>query len=119
MNSGNMPASSKSQSMPTSMGQSTQSNNGCYGGNDIQKLNRICRDFVQGYCRRKFCRVCQCYQILVTYRLSNKNFNLILVSACRVFRFGGLLPRLSKFEMSSNQLQVSAVTLSFEKHWFQ
>lgn len=55
MNSGNMPASSKSQT--TSMGQSTQSNNGCYGANEIQKPNRICRDFVQGYCRRKFCRV--------------------------------------------------------------
>lgn len=53
MNSGNMPAS---QSMPTAMGQSTQSNNACYGGNDIQKPNRICRDFVQGYCRRKYCR---------------------------------------------------------------
>lgn len=57
MNSGNMPAPSKSQPMPASMGQSTQSNNGCYGGNDMQKSNRICRDFVQGYCRRKYCRV--------------------------------------------------------------
>lgn len=57
MNSGNIPVSSKSQSMPTSMGQSTQSNNGCYGGNEIQKPNRICRDFAQGYCRRKYCRV--------------------------------------------------------------
>lgn len=51
MNSVNMPAS-KPQTMPA-----TQSNNGCYGGNETQKPNRICRDFVQGYCRRKYCRV--------------------------------------------------------------
>lgn len=74
------------------MGQSTQSNNGCYGGNDIQKLNRICRDFVQGYCRRKFCRVSQYYRISVTDSLFNKNLNFLLVSTCRVFRFGGILP---------------------------
>lgn len=90
-------------------GNQNGSTNGNLNGVDKSYANksRICRDFVRGSCRRKNCRVRNFRSNLLLPRWWQSPVPLSTVSACPVAWAYCVLSRLSEFNVSARQLQVS------------